>query len=201
MSIVIDNLKKSYGKLEVLKGINFVFKDSNKYIIKAENGAGKSTLIKAILNQIQYTGNIETTDRISYCPECSLMLSFMTLETFIKTFSSLTDYIEDIDQKIDSYLELFDIKKYKKCYLGSLSKGQRQKANIIQSLISPSTTVIMDEPLSGLDQESRIKLVNLIREDSRMYIIISHEVELFNKDKFIYIGIENGHIKLLSKLH
>ena len=201
MSIVIDDLKKSYGKIEVLKGINFEFKDHNKYLIKATNGAGKSTLIKAILNQIHYTGNIISNSRISYCPECSLLLSFMSLETFIKTFSTLTDSIENIDSKIDYYLEYFEILKYKKCYLGSLSKGQRQKANIIQSILSPSDCVIMDEPLSGLDQDSRIKLVKLIEEDNRMYIIISHEVDLFTQDKFSYIGIENGRIKVLSKIH
>ena len=197
MSILIDNLRKSYGNTEVLKGINFEFKDGKKYLIKGENGAGKSTLIKAILNQIHYSGFIYTDSRISYCPECSLMLSFMSLETFIKTFSTLTEIIDDIDKKVEDMLKEFDILRYKKCYLGSLSKGQRQKANIIQSLLTPSEIVIMDEPLSGLDPSSRKRLVDMIINDDRMYIIISHELELFKKENFIYLGIDDGHLKVL----
>ena len=198
MSIHINNLYKSYSKLVVLKGIDYTFKDHTKYIIKGENGAGKSTLIKAILNQIKYDGVIETNDKISYCPDASLMLSFMSLESFIRTFSSLTENVPNLDDEMDKLLEYFDIIKYKKSYLGSLSKGQRQKANIISSLLTPSSFVIMDEPLSGLDTESQKKLVDLIIKDDRAFIIISHETELFKTDKFIYLGIVDGNIKVLS---
>ena len=180
MYIDINNLYKRFGKVEILKGITFYWKRKTKYIIKGENGIGKSTLFKSILNQIKYDGIIEVSGRISYAPEIPPFPPYMSAYTFIKTISQLSDTIENFENKLDKYLELFNIKGKKKSQLGSLSKGQKQKINLIASLLTPSEILLLDEPFSGLDDDSKIKLLDVLNSDERLLIIISHEIEYFD---------------------
>ena len=201
MSIDIINLRKYYGKTYVLKGISCRFKDYQKYLIKGENGIGKSTLFKAILNQISYLGEIKVEGAISYAPEVVNFPPFMSVYRSIKTFSTLTSDIYDFDNKLDYLLNLFNISKYKNSMLGSLSKGQKQKVNLIQAYLTPSKTLLLDEPLSGLDNESRNKFLDLIENDTRTVIVISHELTHFNKEDYNVMELDNGRLTLIKKIH
>lgn len=201
MYISITNIRKSFKKDEILKGISFEFKDSKKYLIVGENGIGKSTLFKAILNQIKYEGYIEIDGRISYSPDGGALPHFMSSYNFIKTFSTLSDDVVDFDKKCDYYLSEFNIQKKKNSILGSMSKGERQKVNIIKSLMTPSEILILDEPLSGLDELSRKKLLNILINDERMVIVVSHEKEEFDKRFFNCLVLKDGLLEVLSKVH
>ena len=201
MSIDITNLRKNYGKVQILKGISFSFKDNTKYLIKGENGIGKSTMFKAILNQIAYTGEIETTGSISYAPEGFNFPPYMNVYKSIKTFSTLTDDIYDFDKRLDDLLELFNFKEHKYSMLGSLSKGEKQKVNIIQAYLTPSKNLLLDEPLSGLDISAKEALINLIKKDDRTVILISHEISYFKKKDFNILELEDGYLTLIKKVH
>ena len=189
MSIDIINLRKSYGKIDILKGISYNFKDHKKYLIKGENGIGKSTLFKAILHQISYLGEINIEGRISYSPEGFNFPPYMSLYRTIKIFSTLSEDILDFENKLVNLLKLFKLEEHKNAYLGSLSKGEKQKVNLIQSYLTPSEILLLDEPLSGLDSESKEKFLNLIKKDDRLVIIISHEISNFNANDFNILEI------------
>ena len=194
MSIVISNLRKKYGQKEVLKGLNYTFKDNQHYLIKGENGIGKSTLIKSIMRQIKFEGECQVLGRIAYAPEDPILPSFMTVYSFIKTFSTITNDIDDIDKVIGEELKNYNLVGYEKKQMGSLSKGEKMKVNIIQALIAPSEILILDEPLSGLDTESKKVLLKRIKEDRRLIIVISHETIAFRKSNFTMLRIKDGEI-------
>ncbi|MBR4237069.1 ATP-binding cassette domain-containing protein [bacterium] len=201
MSIDIINLRKQFGNTAILKGISVSFSDHGKYLIKGENGIGKSTLFRAILNQISYLGEINTLGSISYAPEGFNFPPYMTVYKAIKTFSTLTEDIYEFDKKLDELLELFNFKSHKYSLLGSLSKGEKQKVNVIQAYLTPSKTLLLDEPLSGLDISAKEALLNLIKKDDRTVIIISHELTHFKKKDFNILELEDGHLTLISKVH
>lgn len=199
MSIDIINLSKTYQKINILNNINYKFYDNNKYLIKGENGIGKTTLFKSILKQIKYNGEIIVNGVISYAPEGGLMPPYMTIYSFVKLISNLTERINNFDNIFDKYYKslLIDVKK--DSLIGSLSKGQRQKINLLLALITPSDMLLFDEPLSGLDIESKKAFVKLIKKDKRMSIIISHETNLFRKNYFNILEIRKGDIYVFSQ--
>lgn len=174
MNITITHLSKNYGKKEILKDINYTFLGPNKYYIIGENGVGKTSLFKAILKQVSYTGTIEVNGRISYQPEEVVFPPYMHVMSFIKTFATLTEENNKINQEIIVYLKKFGMEKLKDAWLGSLSKGQKQKVNIIQALLTPSEILIMDEPFSGLDQGSKAYLKKVLDKEKRLIIVVSH---------------------------
>lgn len=199
MNIIITHLSKQYGRIKILNNINFSFKGPNKYLIKGENGVGKSTMFKAILKQVMYEGNIEIDGLISYQPEDNVFPPYMKVKTFLKTFITLTKDIEDIDRKIMEMLEIFNLVKLNDAYLGSLSKGEKQKVNLIQALLTPSDILLFDEPLSGLDHKSKLEFFNILKKDQRLIIIVSHNIESFNKRDYKLLEFREGAIHALSK--
>ena len=194
MSIVINDLKKRYGSKEVLKGLTYTFFDHKHYLIKGENGIGKSTLLKSIMRQIKFEGECIVNGRIAYAPEDPVLPSFMTVYSFLKTFSTIFDDVENIDLLIEEELHNYNLEGYEKKQMGSLSKGEKMKVNIIQALLAPTEILLLDEPLSGLDTESKKVLLKRIKEDKRLVIVISHETTAFRKTNFIMLRIKDGEI-------
>ena len=61
--------------------------------------------------------------------------------------------------------------------------------------------MLLDEPLSGLDNESRNKFLDLIENDTRTVIVISHELTHFNKEDYNVMELDNGRLTLIKKIH
>ncbi len=198
MSIVINNLRKRYKENEVLSSLTYTFEDGVHYLIKGENGIGKSTLLKSILRQVKFDGECIVDGTISYSPEDTIFPSFMSVKSFIKTFSTLNFDLENIDNLIEESLKEFNIEGFEKKMLGSLSKGQKMKINLITALLTPSDILILDEPLSGLDTDSKKVLLKKLKKDKRLIIIISHETNAFRKSNYKILRLTEGKIIELS---
>ena len=198
MSINIIDLSKKYGRREIIERLTYKFENSTHYLIIGDNGIGKSTLFKSIMRQVKYLGICDVDGRISYCPEDPQFPAFMSVGLFIKTFATLTDDIDGIDERIKQMLKRYGIEGFEKKALGSLSKGQKMKINIIQSLLKPSEILLMDEPLSGLDEESKKVLIEDLRNDKRMIIVISHEITPFDNEKFKKVKFDGKRIEEVS---
>ena len=198
MSIVINNLRKRYKDNEVLSSLTYTFEDGVHYLIKGENGIGKSTLLKSILRQVKFDGECIVDGTISYSPEDTIFPSFMSVKSFIKTFSTLNFDLENVDNLIEESLKEFNIEGFEKKMLGSLSKGQKMKINLITALLTPSDILILDEPLSGLDTDSKKVLLKKLKNDKRLIIIISHETNAFRKSNYKILRLTEGRIIELS---
>ena len=198
MSIVINNLRKRYKDNEVLNSLTYTFEDGIHYLIKGENGIGKSTLLKSILRQVKFDGECIVDGTISYSPEDTIFPSFMSVKSFIKTFSTLNFDNDNIDKEIEDSLKEFNIDGFEKKMLGSLSKGQKMKINLITALLTPSDILILDEPLSGLDTDSKKVLLKKLKNDKRLIIIISHETNAFRKSNYKILRLVEGKIIELS---
>lgn len=167
--IIIKNLTKEYRSQVVFADLNFKLDSSKIYFLTKENGGGKTTFFNCLLRECGFSGKIIDYG-LSYCylPEKPLLPDFISVKTFISMF------IDNVsDTLINQYLALFKISKYQNQLICKLSKGTKQKIVIIKTLLSNADVFLFDEPLSGLDQESRNTFFKLIAEMNNKIIIIA----------------------------
>jgi len=219
MKIQFKNVKFKYDNKSpyILNGINLTITPLETIIIQGHIGSGKSTLSKLLLKFItNYEGEIlingksnknmnvdDLREKIMYIPQHPNLFNRTLKENLLYGVTNYT--IEDILKKLTN-VDLHDIRdKFKSIMnnkvgkLGSkLSGGQRQLVWILRSMFNNSKIVILDEPTSSLDEESKKKIMNLIKEisNNRNLIIITHDndIKKYNLHNRV-IFFENGKIK------
>lgn len=219
IKIEFKNVKFKYDDKSpyILNGINLNIKPMETIIIQGHIGSGKSTLFKLLLKFItNYEGEIlinsksnknmnidDLREKIMYIPQHPNLFNRTLKENLLYGVDNYT--IDDILNKLNK-VGLTDIhNKFKSILdnkvgkLGSqLSGGQRQLVWILRSMFNNSKMVILDEPTSSLDDESKKKIMKLIKEISneRNLVIITHDNDI--KDYNLHnrvIFFENGRIK------
>lgn len=213
--IELKNLNKVYqnGKQvnEVLKGINLNVSPGQIIGYIGPNGAGKSTTVKIICGLLDdFTGEVwvdgldirknstEIKKRIGYIPEnASIYESITPLEYF----SFITEMRQlDLKATLDKamrYMKFFEIDNNANQRVGSFSKGMKQKVLIISALLHNPQILFMDEPLSGLDANSVIKVKEIITQmasEGKTIFYSSHLMDIVEKVSNRIILINNGHL-------
>ncbi|MEN1968045.1 ATP-binding cassette domain-containing protein [Lentibacillus sp. N15] len=142
-------------------------KPNERLAVTGENGSGKSTLIKLIAGFITPTkGKIKRhTQKVSYVPERSPeSLRFTPLE-YLRDMGKMAGMeTNELDSRISELVSQFGIEEYENVRIQRLSKGNKQKVNIMQALLKVPDLLIADEPLSGLDARSQEELATLFSE-------------------------------------
>lgn len=185
-TINIQNVSKKYriGNKEkyVLKDFTTLINSDKCNFLIGYNGSGKSTLIKCVLNHVDYEGKIEVNaNKISYAPEKINLPDYSTVFDFLKTiarYKAIPYHL--IDSVVEEYIEKFNLVEHKNKVIIKLSKGNRQKVNLIQALLAESDIYIFDEPLSGLDDDTKEVFINEIkrlRRNSKLIVISTHYIK------------------------
>lgn len=157
--IVIDQLVKSYGKVQAVRGISISVERGEIFGFLGPNGAGKTTTLRCMLDLIRPTsGSIRVLDmdaqrelhamhqRIGYLPGDVRLPGQMTGKQIIDYFSRLQGREPVL---LNTLLERFDVEI--KRPLKGYSKGMRQKIGIVLAFMCDPEVLILDEPTSGLD--------------------------------------------------
>ncbi|MBN2851789.1 MAG: ABC transporter ATP-binding protein [Clostridia bacterium] len=201
MSLVIDNLHFSYGSTEVLKGVSSYFENSTFYAIVGPNGCGKSTLLKCLYGYLSPgEGTIKINNHnimkmshrkramnISYVAQ-SNEISFdfavkdivaMGRNPYISRFASLSD--TDISHIHDA-LEKTSMTELKDKSINELSGGEKQRAFIARALAQDTEIILLDEPVSMLDINHQIEIMDTVKSLSlnhhRTIIAVLHDLNL-----------------------
>jgi len=184
--IEIKDLHKKFGKNQVLKGIDLEINQGGIFAILGPNGSGKTTLIKCILGMVlPNTGIIELDgknikkdwkyrDKIDYLPQIANFPNNLSVKELIKMIKDLRSNNTSEDKNL---IELFKLEPFLDKKLGTLSGGTKQKVNILLTFMFDSPLIILDEPTTGLDPISLIRLKKLIeteREKGKTILITSH---------------------------
>lgn len=212
MILEFINVEKSFGAKKVLKGVNFTAKSgvANGYL--GRNGSGKTTSFRILLDifkpdkgQILLDGKKldHKKVKIGYLPEERGMYDGVGLVDQLTYFGMLKGMKKKAAQtEAKKWLEYFDLKDDKQA-LKTLSKGNAQKIQIIQSVMNDPDILVFDEPFSGLDpvNVSKLKKIinNFIKRD-KLVLFSSHQmpvVETFCEDIHI---LEKGEIVLSGNL-
>lgn len=187
----VENVTKKYGDLTAVNNLSFTVNDGEIFGLLGLNGAGKTTTFRMILGLIDdYSGKITlddksidytVTDKIGFLTEERSLLTKLTVLEQIKYYGVLKSIPEDeIEDKLDHWLELFGIKEYKNKKIKELSKGNQQKVQFISAIINEPKLLILDEPFSGLDPinvELFKKIILELKEKGTSIIFSSHRME------------------------
>lgn len=179
------NLTKNYYSKKALKGINIELEEGKILGLLGPNGSGKTTFIKIAAGILRPTSGeilidgqepgIYTKSIISYLPDINYLYKWMKIRDAINFFK---DFYADFDiEKSKRLLDFMMLDENDK--VTSLSKGMLEKLNLTLVLSRNAKLYIFDEPLGGIDPNTREKIIDAIidniREDSSM-IISTHLV-------------------------
>ena len=212
MILEFRNIEKSFGDKKVLKGINLTAKSgvANGYL--GRNGSGKTTSFRVLLDLFKPDKGEILLDgkpldhskvKIGYLPEERGMYDGVGLVDQLAYFGMLKGMTKKAARdEAKKWLDFFELEDNKQA-LKTLSKGNAQKIQIIQSVMNDPDILVFDEPFSGLDPVNVGKLKEIITEfikKDKLVIFSSHQmpvVETFCEDINI---LEQGEIVLSGNL-
>ena len=217
--IKINNLGVKFADQVVLEDINLHIHCGSLNAIIGKNGAGKSTLIKAILDDIPHTGNIEFKDtkdghmqklKIGYVPQ----LINIEKNTPVSVYDLIASYQfnypvflpknKKIESKIKEVLRVFEAEELIDRQVCKLSGGQLQRVLLSMAIMDEPNLLLLDEPVSGIDQKGMelfYKTMDYLKSHFDLAIIlISHDLDYVAKyaNKVILLDktiIKQGSVK------
>ena len=207
MSIILEykNVNKSFDDKHVLKNINLQI-ESNKIVgILGKNGSGKSTLFKLANDLLTPTSgeilidgkpiSIDSKKIVSYLPERPYLAPNLKVCDAIKFFET---FYEDFDsQKAETLLKALDLEKNMR--LSKMSKGMKEKVQLVLVMSRKAKIYILDEPLGGVDPASRDYILQTILknfDENATLLISTHMIADIEKILDEVIFIDDGKIIL-----
>uniref|UniRef100_UPI0012E206C8 amino acid ABC transporter ATP-binding protein n=1 Tax=Streptobacillus canis TaxID=2678686 RepID=UPI0012E206C8 len=221
MSIInVENLKKSYGKREILKGINFEVNQSEVVSIIGSSGSGKSTLLRCLNllenydeGKVLYHG-VDIQDKNmklnEYRAKVGMVFQqfnlFNNLNVLENCMLAQTNVLgrtkEEARENAIKYLEKVGMDKFINARPNQLSGGQKQRVAIARALSMDPEALLFDEPTSALDPEmvgEVLKVMKELADEGLTMIIVTHEMDFAREvsDKIVFMDsgiiLEEGH--------
>lgn len=175
MMLTIENLKKNYGDRAVLQDLNFQIKTGEIYGLLGANGAGKTTTINIICNLIEAdSGTVkinnrkvsqETKSYVGVAPQENLLYQNLSCQENLKFYGQIYGLKgKKCSQRIEETLAAVNLLDRAKTPVANLSGGMKRRVNIAVALVHEPKLVILDEPTTGLDIETRYEIWQLIED-------------------------------------
>ena len=184
--IRVDNLVKHYGDFEALKGISFEVQDGEILGFLGANGAGKSTTLKVMTGYLAPTaGNIlidgmnvvenslEVREQIGYLPESNPLYTEMKVFDYLEFTARIRGLQGRAwNQALGRVIERCALSDVVHRPITECSKGFRQRVGLAAAMIHDPKTLILDEPVSGLDPNQIVEIRELIKDIGREKLVI-----------------------------
>ena len=209
----IKDLKKSFRKNRVIKGINFDLMDKERVVILGPSGSGKSTFLRCInqmevptSGEIYFQGTLITEKNIQKMrQQIGMVFQHFNLINNLTVMKNLTlapvtlklMSEEQAEKEAKTLLRHIGLLNKAEAYPASLSGGQKQRIAIIRAMMMNPEVLLFDEPTSALDPESIGDVLSLIRElaDNGMTImIVTHEMGFAKEIASRIVFIDKGEI-------
>lgn len=179
MSIVVNNLLKTYGQQKAVNHISFSIQPGEIVGFLGPNGAGKSTTMKMITGYLSPDSGVATVSninvaanpiaakkKIGYLPEANPLYLDMYVKEYLSFIAGIHQ-IKNSKQRIAEVIELTGLQVEQKKKVGQLSKGYKQRVGLAAALIHNPEVLILDEPTSGLDPNQIIEIRNVIKQQGQ----------------------------------
>lgn len=162
------NLIKSYGSKRALENVNLQLGSGRILGLLGPNGSGKTTLIKLAEGLLQpNSGEIlingmkpgpETKSQVAYLPDREYLPDYMNIEQLVNFYG---DFFKDFDKE-RAYLMLKSLGIHEKSKMKKLSKGNKEKVQLILTMSRDAKIYILDEPIAGVDPAARDYILRTI---------------------------------------
>ena len=207
MGVVLEfrGVSKSFGEKRVLKDINLKIEGNKIVGLLGKNGSGKSTMFKLVNDLLTPTeGEVlvdgkplspETKNVISFLPERSYLDPSMKVSDAIKLFET---FYADFD-KLKAERLLLDLQLDRDMRLSKMSKGMKEKVQLVLVMSRKAKIYILDEPLGGVDPASRDYILQTILknfEEDAILLISTHMISDIEKILDEVVFIDEGKIVL-----
>lgn len=197
------NLNKNYGGFRALNDFNFTVEPGRIVGLLGPNGSGKTTFIKILSGLLTYdsgsilidgkTPGYETKALVSYLPERPYFNSWMRVDECLDYFE---DFYEDFDRVIAERM-LSDLNVPTDAKLKTLSKGTKEKVQLILVMARRAKLYLLDEPIAGVDPAARDYILDTIistYNKEASIIISTHLIADVEKVLDDFVFISGGHI-------
>lgn len=203
--LTIENLHKSYGRIQALKNVSFEIQKGRVYGILGPNGSGKSTTLGIVLNVVNRTsgnyswfeGKVQTHEalkKVGAIIERPNFYPYMTAEENLK----LVCKIKNIDySKINEKLDLVGLTERKASKFSTFSLGMKQRLAIASALLNDPEILILDEPTNGLDPQGIHQIRDIIKKiasQGTTILLASHLLDEVEKVCSHVIVLRKGEI-------
>jgi ABC-2 type transport system ATP-binding protein len=188
-AISVQALKKSYGPLEAVKGIDFEIQPGEVFGLLGPNGAGKTTTIEileglrprtsgkvAVLGFDPDTQRRQLKDRIGVCLQATNLPEKIRVREALQVFSSF--YSQNVNP--EQLLQRLQLQDKRDAFYGTLSGGQKQRLALALALVNDPQLIFLDEPTTGLDPQVRAEISSLLdqlKQERRTILLTTHYIE------------------------
>ena len=174
-ALQVKGLRKSYGKREVLKGIDLRVRKGEIFALLGVNGAGKTTTLECIEGLRKYDSG-----SISVNGSAGIQLQSASLPAYIKGMEAVRLFAKWNKVSADaSMLSALGVDSLANKRYREMSTGQKRRLHLALALISNPDIVFLDEPTAGLDVEGRISLhayIRTLKNMGKTILLASHDM-------------------------
>ncbi|WP_342252119.1 ABC transporter ATP-binding protein [Spiroplasma endosymbiont of Amphibalanus improvisus] len=190
--LVVNNVSKILKKNPILKNVSFTINEGDLVGFVGDNGAGKTTTIKCIFNEFKIdSGKITYQGKPLQGTEILRDIFFFADSNNIPLNLSVRKYImytayhlgldkQQIEQRIESICKSLNLSEHLKKHISELSAGMKKRAILASALVCGPKIIFLDEPTANLDVESKLELINLLKDLHKKGVTIfitSHIIE------------------------
>ena len=213
--IVIKDLKKSFGDLHVLKGVNLTIAEKEVVVIIGPSGSGKSTLLRCInfleeptggsivIDSIPLNGEANINEirkevgmvfqRFNLFPHMTVMQNLMLAPMKVRGVSK-----DEAEKTAHMYLKKVGMEDKANNYPDQLSGGQQQRVAIARALCMKPKALLFDEPTSALDPEMVNEVLDVMKQlanEGMTMAVVTHEMGFAREVATKVVFMADGHVQ------
>ena len=208
MAISVEHLRREYGTFTAVDDLSFAVQSGEIVGLIGPNGAGKTTTLRSLAGILRPTSGtvaidghdiveqaIEAKRRLAFMPDEPHLFEYLTVEEHLRLIGRLFG-IADVDARARPLLDELQLIGKERSLPGELSRGMRQKVVIACGLVRDATTLLFDEPLTGLDPIGirRMRETIVARgRDGASILVSSHLLHLVEEICTRVIIMDRGH--------
>ncbi|MFA7253080.1 MAG: ATP-binding cassette domain-containing protein [Patescibacteria group bacterium] len=176
-AILAEDLRKSFGKTEVLKGVNLKVESGTMLALLGPNGAGKTTIVRILSTLLRFDGGKASINGLDVKTQANQVRDVIGLTG---QYAAVDEYLtgiqnlvmmgrlyhlskEHAQQRAEELLLQFDLSDAAKRKVKTYSGGMRRRLDLAISMIATPSIIFLDEPTTGLDPRSRLAMWDVIR--------------------------------------
>ncbi len=180
--LVLQKVSHGYGPVAVIKDINLTVQQGEVVVIVGPSGCGKTTILNLLSGYIEpLEGSIHREGIIRTVYQQDGLFPWLTVsENIMIGLRAITD-LQQQKKELRELIELIHLEGFENHYPHQLSGGMRQRVELARVLAGESDILLMDEPFSALDYQTRLRmrqeLVRLLEKRQRTVVFVTHDIE------------------------
>lgn len=180
--LTLENVSHSYGNVAVLRDLNITVNPGEFVVLVGPSGCGKTTILNLLSGHINPTsGTIQREGIIRTVYQHDGLFPWLTVSENILMGLRSSNGNGSIEKELLELIELIRLEGFENHYPHQLSGGMRQRVELARVLAGDSDILLMDEPFSALDYQTRLRmrneLIRLLEQRPRTVVFVTHDIE------------------------